>query len=132
MQLTAHSDYALRVLIYLGQHPGQRITVDELAAFFKISRAHLVKVVHRLGKCGFICSVRGKGGGLSLSKAPQQITLGQVMRAMEVHFHIVECFNPKKASLCELLPGCRLKGILGEATEQFLGVLDGKTLSDIL
>lgn len=132
MQLTAHSDYALRVLIYLGQNPGQRITIDELATFFKISRAHLVKVVHQLGKNGFILSVRGKGGGLLLSKPPQQISLGQVVRAMESHFYIVECYNPKKENLCMLLPGCKLKSVFNQAKEQFLQALDRETLNDVL
>jgi Rrf2 family transcriptional regulator, nitric oxide-sensitive transcriptional repressor len=132
LQLTAHSDYALRVLIFLGNNPNRRITIDELTEFFAISRNHLVKVVHRLGQNGFITATRGKGGGLSLSKPPSQISIGQVVRAMESHFHIVECFNPGKNNVCRLTPACRLKGFLGTALEQFLVSLDQKSLFDVL
>ena len=132
MQLTAHTDYALRVLIYLALYPDQRVTIDELTDFFKISRNHLVKVVHKLGVKGFIHSIRGKGGGLCLSKPAQQIRIGDVVREMEGHFHIAECFNPKKQGLCTIQTQCGLTALLGNAAEQFLTVLDGKVLSDVL
>ena len=132
MQLTAHTDYALRVLIYLARYPEQRVTINELAAFFKISRNHLVKVVHNLGLKGFVRSVRGKGGGLYLSKPAGQIRIGDVVREMEGNFHIVECFNPKKQGVCAIEKHCGLPALLGNATAQFLTVLDGKFLSDVL
>ncbi len=96
MQLTLHTDYALRVLIYLAMHPNQRVTITELSTFFNISRNHLVKVVHNLGLKGFIQSVRGKNGGLYLSRSADQIRVGEVVRQMEANFHIVECSIPQK------------------------------------
>ncbi|MDD4915307.1 MAG: Rrf2 family transcriptional regulator [Methylococcales bacterium] len=132
MQLTLHTDYALRVLIYLAMHPGQRVTITDLSSFFKISRNHLVKVVHELGLKGFVHSVRGKNGGLSLSKPADQIRVGEVVRAMEVHFHIVECFNPQKQGVCPIQPQCSLTALLGRANEQFLRELDEAFLSDVL
>lgn len=132
MQLTTHTDYALRVLIYLAKHPDRRVTIDELAAFFKISRNHLVKVVHNLGIKGFIRSIRGKGGGLYLARPAEQINIGNVIREMEGHFQIVDCFNTQKAGLCRLYPHCGLTALLGNALEQFLLVLDATTLSEVL
>lgn len=132
MQLTAHTDYALRVLIYLAQHPEKRVTIDEMAEFFNISRNHLVKVVHNLGIKGFIRSVRGKGGGLYLARPAEQIRIGDVVRGMEGHFHVAECFNPKKRGLCTIQPGCGLIPLMGNAVEAFLQVLDARVLSDVL
>ena len=132
MQLTTHTDYALRVLIYLAKNPGQRVTIDELTGFYKISRHHLVKVVHNLGIKGFIRSIRGKGGGLYLAKPAEQIYIGEVVREMEGHFDIVDCFNAKKAGLCRLHPQCGLTALLGNALEQFLLVLDATALSEVL
>lgn len=132
MQLTSHTDYALRVLIYLAKNPENRVTVGELAAYFKISRNHLVKVVHKLGVKGFVSAVRGKGGGLYLARSADQINIGAVVREMEGHFHMVDCFNSKKAGLCRLQPHCGLTAVLGKALEQFLQVLDATTLNDVL
>lgn len=132
MQLTSYTDYALRVLIYLAKNPEQKVTIGELAEFFKISRNHLVKVVHNLSVKGFVRSIRGKGGGLYLAKPAKQINIGDVVREMEGHFHIVDCFNSKKAGLCRLHPHCGLTGVLTNALEQFFLVLDATTLNDIL
>jgi Rrf2 family nitric oxide-sensitive transcriptional repressor len=132
MQLTAHTDYALRVLIYLAINAENRVTITELADFFGISRNHLVKVVHKLGVKGFVQTVRGKGGGIRLSRPARDISVGSVVREMEGHFHIAECFNPKKQGLCALENGCGLIGILGGAIEQFLQTLDKAVLSDLV
>jgi len=132
MQLTAHTDYALRVLMYLTVHQDKRITIDELAEFFQVSKNHLVKVVHNLGIKGFINTARGKGGGISLAKPARQISVGQVVRQMESHFQMAECFNSGKSGRCRLETQCGLIPVLGKAVEQFLHVLDGASLADLL
>ena len=113
-------------------HADQRVTITELSTFFNISRNHLVKVVHSLGIKGFIHSIRGKNGGLYLSKSADQIRVGEVVRQMEANFHIVECFNPKKQGVCPIQGQCKLTSLLGRANEQFLKELDGTLLSEVL
>jgi len=132
MQLTAHTDYALRVLIYLTRHPNQLITINELADFFSISKNHLVKVVHRLGLKGFVRTVRGKGGGICLARPAAQISVGSVVREIEPHFQIAECFNPQKQGNCAIQSQCGLTALLGRAVQQFLGELDKSMLSDLV
>ncbi|WP_445368883.1 Rrf2 family transcriptional regulator [Methylomonas sp. BW4-1] len=132
MQLTAHTDYALRVLIYLAINTEKRVTITELADFFGISRNHLVKVVHKLGVKGFVLTVRGKGGGICLSRPAREISVGNVVREVEGHFQMAECFNPKKQGSCALEKGCGLIGLLGGAVEQFLQTLDKAVLSDLV
>ena len=75
MRLTTFTDYNLRVLIYLAIQPERRATIAEIAKAFEISESHLMKVVHFLGKHGFLANVRGKGGGLTLAKPPEEIIL---------------------------------------------------------
>ena len=131
MQLTLYTDYSLRVLIYLGLRRDRLSTVSEIAQSYGISRNHLVKVVHNLSTLGFIVSTRGKGGGLSLARAPEQINIGDVVRNTEQNFNIVECFDGKNRN-CPITAVCRLKGVLGDAANAFLRVLDGHTLADVL
>lgn len=132
MHLTAHTDYALRVLIYLTHHPDKLVTIGELAEFFQVSKNHLIKVVHNLGLKGFVRTVRGKGGGICLARPAQEISVGQVVREIEGHFRIAECFDPNKQGRCAIQPHCGLIDLFGRATNQFLQVLDGAVLTDLL
>lgn len=130
MQLTQHTDYALRVLIYLGENTDRRITISEVSEFFDISRSHLMKVVNQLVREGFVVGTRGKGGGLHLAREAAAIRVGEVIRCMERNLALVECFSDK--SDCVLASGCKLKVALMKALEAFLSSLDGVTLQDLL
>ena len=83
MKLTSFTDFSLRVLIYLAADPARRATIAEVASAFDISENHLTKVVHFLGKEGWLVNVRGKGGGMNLAQAPEAIVIGRVVRATE-------------------------------------------------
>jgi len=130
MRLTQYTDYSLRVLVYLGLQRDRRCTIREISEAYGISRNHLMKVVQQLAAEGFIQSVRGVGGGLTLSAAPSELSVGKIVRAMEPDMGLVECMRPDNA--CVITPACALIGMLGEARKAFLEVLDRYTLSDIL
>lgn len=129
MRLTATTDFALRLLMYLAREPDRLCTIAEVAQAYDISEAHLMKVTHQLGLKGFIETVRGKGGGLRLARPPQQIVLGDVVRDMETDFRIAECFASD--GRCVLTGTCRLAAVLDEALGAFLRHLDRFTLADI-
>jgi Rrf2 family nitric oxide-sensitive transcriptional repressor len=131
MQLSVFTDYSLRVLMFLGAHPDRLSTISEIAEAYGISRNHLMKVVNRLSSVGYIETIRGKGGGMRLSRAPKMINLGDVVRHMEDRFDIVECFNEKYQD-CPLLPACTLRSVLADAHRNFMATLDRHTLQDVL
>ena len=76
MQLTRHTDYALRVLIHLAVVPGGRATIPEIADAYGLSRNHLMKVVHHLAQGSFLKTQRGRGGGFTLARPAETIGLG--------------------------------------------------------
>ena len=128
MQLTRHTDYAFRVLIYLSSVEEDKLsTVGEIAEIFQVPINHLTKVVQQLGKAGFIITLRGKNGGIRLAHDPESILLGSVVRAMEATLDPVNCSQP----LCRLKINCRLKPILNRAIQSFIETLDEYTLADI-
>ena len=131
MQLTQYTDYSLRVLVYLGLKPRHVSTITEIANNYGISRNHLVKVVNNLANLGYIDTVRGRGGGMMLSRDPREINIGDVVRHTEVNFNLVECFD-KQINTCPIARSCALKGALYEAQDRFMEVLDKYTLSDVL
>ncbi|VAX00938.1 Nitrite-sensitive transcriptional repressor NsrR [hydrothermal vent metagenome] len=129
MHLTLHTDFGLRVLIFLSlQEDKQRITISDIAENFKIPRNHLVKVVHQLGKLEYIHTTRGKNGGIRLAKAAHSIRIGDVVRHLEVRLDIIDCNSPTP---CPIKVGCQLKSILKEASDAFLSVLDRYTIADL-
>lgn len=131
MQLTQFTDFALRTLLYLAVHRDRLVPVSEISAAYGISNHHLVKVAHQLARLGYVESARGRGGGLRLAREPGDITAGEVVRATEPNFHIVECFD-RAHNACPIVPACELVRVLAQARERFLGVLDEVRLADML
>jgi len=130
MRLTLYTDYSLRVLLYLAFHPDKVVTITELADFYKISRNHLVKVVHELGLSGYILTTRGKRGGIRLARLAEQIVIGEVVRHTEPDFDLLECLNPD-IDQCVITNTCKLKSVLFTARGNFLSELDKYTLADL-
>jgi Rrf2 family nitric oxide-sensitive transcriptional repressor len=130
MRLTNFSDYALRVLMYAATQGDRLITIEETAAVYGISRTHLMKVANQLTRAGYLKAVRGRSGGLTLARRPNRIKLGEVLRATEPDFALVECFTADNQ--CIITPRCRLRGALKEALAAFTGTLDRYTLADLV
>lgn len=131
MRLTLHTDYALRLLMLLALEPEELHTIEEIASRYDISRNHLMKVTQTLASAGFVDSLRGRGGGLRLAKPAGKIILGDVVRATEDGFNLVECFD-RKSNTCVVAPVCGLRGPLEEALLAFLAALDGYSLADLV
>jgi len=130
MRLTAMTDYALRLLMYVGRHPKRLCTIAEIAQAHRLSEAHLMKITHQLGLQGWIETVRGRGGGMRLASRPADINLSAVVRGIEHDFDLVECFAA--GNQCTLTGHCRLAGVLQGGLRVFLEHLDGYTLADLL
>lgn len=131
MHLTKFTDYSLRVTIYLALHPDGLVTIADIARDYDIPANHLMKVVHRLAQRGYIETVRGKGGGMRLARAPDMINVGDLVRDTEDNMDIAECFDAAKQN-CPMLPACALKSVLIEARKSFMATLDFYRLSDIM
>lgn len=126
MQLTRHTDYALRLLIYLAGIGEARAQIAEVAAVQDISRSHLMKIANQLAHAGFIEAVRGRGGGIRLARDPRDIKLSDVIRATEPKCSLVNC------AACHLTRLCNLPAILDEASSEFYAVLGRYSLADII
>ena len=129
MQLTMFSDLALRVLMYTHAAGDRLVTIDEITDAYKVSRAHLNKVVNALTRAGYLTAVRGRSGGIRLGKPAEEIGLGNVIRATEPDFALVECFST--GNQCVITKCCKLQVVLDDALQAFMTTLDQHTLATI-
>ena len=130
MRLSTHTDYSLRVLMYLAlQQDSAPVTVQKIAEDYGVSANHIAKVAQTLAQFDYVRSVRGRYGGLVLAQPAAKIGVGQVVRAVE-NLQLVECFG--SGSSCPIEPVCRLKNILHKAQLAFLTTLDEYTVADLV
>ena len=130
MRLTVYTDFSLRVLIFLALKGDELGTIAEIAKAYGISKNHLMKVAHQLGRAGYIETVRGKGGGLRLARRPEEIVIGDIVRRTEAGSALVPCFSPSDAD-CTIYPRCALRVALAKAQNAFLAALDEYSLADL-
>jgi Rrf2 family transcriptional regulator, nitric oxide-sensitive transcriptional repressor len=128
MQLTRFTDLGLRVLMYLTRQVGSdSVTNAEISQQFEVSHNHLIKVVHKLGKLGWVETQRGRHGGLRLAADPRELRLGDVLRALEGTAPLVDCIQQP----CVLRHGCLLKLALDDGLEVFFAHMNTYTLDDV-
>lgn len=130
MRLTTHTDYALRLLIFLMTHHPRKMSTKEAAAAYGISLNHLTKVAKALAKGGWVLTSKGVGGGLALAPHTPETTLGEIVRYSEPSCDVAECFRLKD-NTCPLIAVCRLKPVLYRARQAFFDVLNEVTIQDI-
>ena len=131
MRLTTFTDYSLRVLMFVATHPEGRTTIAEIARTYDISEHHLTKVVHFLGKEGYLETLRGRGGGLRLARAATAINVGDVVKISEGGDVPAECFE-HDTNCCAITNDCKLKFALSKAVDAFYATLRQYTLEDVV
>lgn len=130
IRLNLATDYALRTLLYLGSQPGRQASVREICTFYGISADHLSKVVQHLVHAGYLRGARGRTGGLSLAKAPEEIRLGAVVELFEGPVALLECVRTQE--VCVIQGECRLRRILHRAGARLMAELNAVTLAELL
>lgn len=128
MKITQFTDYSLRLMMYLAGNRDRVVSVREVAEFYGISSEHLKKIVRRLSELGYLTTLRGKHGGLRLACEPDTINLGRLMREEE-NLALLPCRDAVEP--CPV-SNCRLSVVIDDALAAFLGVLDRKTLADLI
>lgn len=130
MRLSMFTDYSLRVLIQAALRHPNKVTIDEVANAYGISRNHLIKVINELGRAGFLVTHRGRSGGFTLGRPAERISVGEVVKFGEDGQPMLECFDPER-NTCVITPACKLKGVISEARRAFFDVLGKYTVADV-
>lgn len=131
VRLTQFSNFAVRILIYAGLNRHGPSPIPEIARAYGVSLDHLKKAAAELSRLGYMKAMRGRSGGVCLSRAPEDISIGEVVRQTEGSSTLVECFDPA-SNTCSLRTDCKFRVALQEALEAFYTVLDRHTLADLV
>jgi Rrf2 family transcriptional regulator, iron-responsive regulator len=131
MRLTKQTSYALRILIHCALSGGKHVKAADIAAEHGITEFNVAKIVPILVRGGFITTSRGRTGGLKLSRAPEDIGIGDVIRATEATHVEAECVGGTTLP-CGIKRAAPINRMLGEAVDAFIEVLDKHTLADLI
>lgn len=130
MRLNQASDFALRLVMQCAMQPEILQRIDQVVLQQGFSRGHVMKLVNQLSRAGILETMRGRGGGYKLGRAAKDVSVGDVVRAVENDFAVVECLRQSECGeiQCCFLPSCRLKPLMQRASSAFLSVLDEMTI----
>lgn len=130
MRLNQASDFALRLVMQCAMQPDLTQRIEQVVQQQGFSRGHIMKLVNQLSRAGILKTMRGRGGGFKLGRAANDISVGDVVRAVESDFAVVECLREDDCGAinCSFLPTCRLKPLMQRASGAFMGVLDQMTI----
>ena len=131
MKISTFTDYSLRVLIYLAVHESQKSTSDEIATAYNISFHHVAKAAQWLRREGYVTSERGRGGGISLSRAAADINIGEIVQAAEADTILVDCMR-EGGGACRITGQCGLQSAFAKASSAFYAVLGDFSLADVI
>ncbi|WP_323768344.1 Rrf2 family transcriptional regulator [Marinovum sp.] len=131
MRVTKRTSIAIRVLMYCASHSGRLVTKSEIANRCGASENHVAQVINQLAQLGFIETHRGRNGGLELARAPQEICIGEVFRAVEARVPITDSFADDGTTFPRLA-ATQLRDALDAACEAFFTQLDAIRLDTLI
>lgn len=132
MKLSTKGKYGVRAVFEIARHYGKGpISIKEISNRQGISFSYLEQILHRLGKAGVIESVRGPSGGYLLSRSPEQLTIGDIVRALEGPIALSHCLEPEAAD-CYQTDECVARMVWARVGAKIEEALDSITFGDLL
>ena len=131
MKISTKGRYALRLMLDLAMHnTGEYITIKSISARQEISDKYLEQIITQLSKSGYVKSTRGAQGGYRLAKAPEEYTVGSILRLIEGSLSPVACLDDD--SSCNRSPQCATQDVWIQLNDAINKVVDNITLADLV
>jgi Rrf2 family transcriptional regulator, cysteine metabolism repressor len=132
MKVSYKTDYALKTLLELALKYNNVVSIQALARRGDIPYKFLEQVLLVLKKGGFVDSKRGVNGGYFLSKPPEYITIGDVVRFIEGPVEPIPCVGRNNYEACKDFEGCVFKDVWSEVNKSVSGVIDRVTFAELV
>ena len=127
MKLSTKGKYGVRALFEIARNFGKGpLAIKEIAERQKISLSYLEQILHKLGKAGIIESVRGPHGGYELARRPADLTIGDVVRALEGPIALSHCLEPGESGTCYQADDCVARMVWSKVGAKIEEALDGR------
>ena len=130
MQITRQADYAVRAILHLARNGDTRTATSTIAEEQKIPPSFLAKIISQLSIAGLLHTSRGARGGVTLAREPKDMSLLEVIEAIDGPIQLNECVG--EAGLCSFDDNCPLRPVWCEAQEQLVGRLKGTNFADMI
>lgn len=131
MQITLETDYAVRCLVYLKNHPDRVSVLGEVAAGTRIPQAFLSKILQKMIKRGLVKSSKGKKGGFCLAKDPNNISVYNIMQAVCGCETVLKVVCAKTKEPCVFLKSCKIHGVWQDLGKIIKMILESRKLSQL-
>jgi len=133
MRLSARGQYGVRAVVELAQsYPQGALALDRIARVQRIPPAYLERILAALRRAGLVVSTRGAHGGYCLARPPQEITVGQVVRALDGPIAPVACASEAGSAPCDQAQGCPARLAWLRLRDGIAAALDATTIADLL
>jgi Rrf2 family protein len=130
LKFTKRADYGLMAIHFIAAHGDEgAVSAKRIAEEFHIPPERLAKILQRLAKKKLISSHNGPKGGYALTRHPSEITVGQVVRALEGPVRVVSCMNERDE--CPQFARCNLRRPVQKIQASISHVLDSMTLAEL-
>lgn len=130
MQITRQADYAVRAVLHLARGGDQRTATSAIAEEQRIPPSFLAKIVSQLSIAGLLHTSRGARGGVTLARTPKEITLLEVIEAIDGPIQLNECVGDN--GTCSFDDNCPLRPVWCEAQEELVTRLKGTNFADMV
>ena len=133
MKIGSKGDYGLRALIDLAEHYRSRAIIQarDIAHREAIPKDYLALIMIDLRKAGLVESTRGPGGGYRFARPPEEITMGQALRALDGPVTLLDCTTDLGFGECSISLRCRMRNVWIEANRAVMAILDSTTIADL-
>ncbi|MCQ2500133.1 MAG: Rrf2 family transcriptional regulator [Lachnospiraceae bacterium] len=132
MKLSTKGRYGLRALVDLAVHEADAVSIQSIAERQGISESYLEQLVRLLKKAGLVTSVRGAGGGYRLAKPSTEISVGDILRALEGNLDAVSCAAFQEEQSCQSADCCVTKFVWKKINDAIAQTVDGIYLEELV
>lgn len=131
MQFTKAEEYGILGVLYLAERNDSAVTpLSEISEAKDIPEKFLAKIFQSLSRAGIVRSHRGVRGGFTLAQEAREITVKEVLEAIQGPYHLAKCITDE--SICNKAPFCALRELLTIAEDRLVSVFEDHTLADLM
>lgn len=133
MKMSTKGRYGLRLMLDIALHSGERpVALKDVAARQEISEKYLEQIIIKLSKADLVRGTRGARGGYVLSREPEQISVGDILRVVEGNLSPVDCADCSGQSECSRADSCITIDLWRDMKAALESVVDNRTLADLV